>query len=122
MIASILLILAGVIHLLPLSGVLGQATLARLYGVEITQPDLLILMQHRAVLFALMGGLMIYAAFVAPFRGAAVLMGLVSTISFLLIALSSREGYGPALRTVVYADIVAIVALVGAGILTLTAK
>ena len=122
MLAAFLLCIAGLIHLLPLSGVMGRAALARLYGVEIGDPDLLILMQHRAVLFALLGGLMIHAAFAPSLRGLAVTMGLVSTVSFIAIALASREGTGESLRTVVYADIVAIVALTGAGLLTLAGR
>lgn len=45
------LFLVGVIDLLPLSGVLGANSLPALYGATFTDPNILMLMRHRAVLF-----------------------------------------------------------------------
>ena len=53
-----MLILVGLIHLLPLSGVLGSERLASLYGLSFSEPNLAILMRHRAVLFGLLGVLL----------------------------------------------------------------
>ena len=50
-----LLILVGIIHLLPVSGVLGVERLAVLYGITLEEPNLEILMRHRSVLFGLLG-------------------------------------------------------------------
>ena len=57
------LVLAGVIHLLPLSGLLGAERLAALYGLDFSEPNLSILMRHRAVLFGLLGAFLVFAAF-----------------------------------------------------------
>lgn len=54
---TVLLIIVGTIHILPLSGVVGGARLASLYGMSFDEPNLAILMQHRAVLFGLLGRL-----------------------------------------------------------------
>ena len=62
-IVAVSLLIAGIIHLLPLTGVLCAAQLERLYGLPFGQPDLLILMRHRALLFGLLGGLLVAAAF-----------------------------------------------------------
>ena len=57
------LILVGIIHLLPVVGVLSAERLSALYGLQISEPNLLILMRHRAVLFALLGVFLIVASF-----------------------------------------------------------
>ena len=105
-----LLVLVGVIHLIPVSGVIGAERLSALYGISITSPDLAILMRHRAVLFGLLGLFMIYAAFRPAFQPTAFLAGFVSVASFIAIAWSVG-GYNEAIRRVVITDIVAIVAL-----------
>lgn len=105
------LTLAGIIHLLPLPGVLGSRQLERLYGVAAGDPSLAILLQHRAVLFGLLGVLLILAAFRAELRTAALIAGLASTVSFLVIAWSVG-GYNPQVARVVTADVAAVALLV----------
>ena len=112
-ISSAMLIVVGVIHLLPLPGVLGAGQLARLYGTVIEVPDLIILMRHRAVMFGLLGALLVAAAFRAELRCVAYVAGFVSVVSFLAIAWSVG-GYGPAVGRVVAADVVALVLLLAA--------
>lgn len=114
-----LLILVGIIHLLPLSGVLGAERLATLYGIAVHGPDLEILMRHRAVLFGLLGCFMVYAAFKPPLQVLAIAGGLVSVVSFMAIAWAAGD-YNSALYKVVIADIIAAVALVVAGMLCIS--
>ena len=109
-----LLMLVGIIHLLPVSGVLGVERLAALYGVSLAEPNLEILMRHRAVLFGLLGLLLVYAAFQPSLQPLTIIAGLVSVVSFIAIAWSVG-GYNDSVRKVVIADIIAIVALVVAG-------
>ena len=109
------LTLAGVIHLLPLPGVLGAGQLTRLYGVAADDPNVGILLQHRAVLFGLLGVLLIAAAFRHELRAVALIAGLVSTLSFLVIALNAG-GYNSQVARVVAADVVAVVLLLAAGV------
>lgn len=106
-----LLILVGIIHLLPVSGVLGVERLAALYGISPGEPNTEILMRHRAVLFGLLGLFLVYAAFHPPLQTMAIIAGFVSVISFIAIAWSVG-GVNDALRKVIVADIVAIVALI----------
>jgi hypothetical protein len=110
------LTLAGIIHLLPLPGVLGAGQLRRLYGVAVDDPNLGILLQHRAVLFGLLGVLLVAAAFRPELRAVALIAGLVSTMSFLVIAWSVR-GYNEPVARVVAADIVAVLLLVVAAVI-----
>lgn len=105
------LIVVGVIHLIPLSGALGVGRLNSLYGIRITDPDLLILMRHRAVLFGLLGLFCIYAAIKPPLQFIALTAGAISVGSFLYLAYATG-GYNEELRRVFVADLVATVFLV----------
>ena len=108
--SAALWLFVGLVHLLPVTGVLGAASLQRLYGLPITDPNLLILMQHRAVLFALVGGVMVAAAFVPAWRSAAAVVGFISISSFLLIAWGVG-GYNALITRVVWVDVAALLAL-----------
>jgi hypothetical protein len=105
-----MLTVVGIIHLLPLTGVLGVPRLQALYGMTITDPNLEILMRHRAVLFGILGAFLIYAAFRPGLQLAALIAGAVSVVSFLVIA-GMIGGYNTGITRVVTADIVAVVCL-----------
>lgn len=110
-----MLIIVGIIHLLPLSGVLGAERLAGLYGLSFEEANLAILMRHRAVLFGLLGLFLIYAAFRPSVQPLAFIAGFVSVVSFLALA-HSVGGYNAGVARVVAADWVALACLaVGAG-------
>ena len=118
---SVLLILVGIIHLLPVTGVLGADRLSALYGLSLQEPNLVILMRHRAVLFGLLGLFLVYAAFRPVLQPMALLAGFVSVLSFIAIAWSVG-GYNEAVRRVVIADVAAVIALAVAGVLYLLTR
>lgn len=99
-------LLAGLVNLYPLTGVLGAGALEALYGRGFAEPELLLLMRHRAVLFGLLGGLLVAAAWRPAWRGPATLAGLVSMLSFVALAGPPQE-LAAALGRVYLADIVA---------------
>ncbi len=105
-----LLLVAGIIHLLPLAGVLGGERLKALYGLALDEPNLQILMRHRAVLFGLLGALLVAAAFIPGLRTLALIGGLISVVSFLLLTWNAPL-YNEALRRVVMADWAALACL-----------
>lgn len=113
---SVLLIIVAVIHLLPLSGVLSAKQLTALYGFSFDEPNLEILMRHRAVLFGMLGVFFIYAAFQVEHQPIALVVGFVSVVSFIWIAWSVG-GYNASVRRVVVADWVALVCLGVAAVL-----
>ncbi|MEY4561145.1 MAG: putative rane protein [Pseudomonadota bacterium] len=115
-ITTVFLVVVGIIHLLPLPGVLGASRLTALYGLDLSQPDLLILMRHRAVLFGLLGAFLIYAAFNASLHRLALIAGLVSVISFIVLAMLVG-GYNAAVHRVVVADAVALALLLAGAVL-----
>ena len=108
---SITLGVVAIIHLLPMMGLLGVDRLESLYGVPIDDPNLAILMRHRAVLFGIVGSLLLYAAVVPQFQPHAFVVGYVSVLSFLVLAWSTGGGNSQIHRVVV-ADVVALVCLV----------
>jgi hypothetical protein len=120
-IVPILLALVAIIHLLPVTGVLGAPWLQRLYGVAISDPSLLVLMQHRAVLFAIVGGLLLAAVFRPEWRTLAIVVGLVSVVSFLLVAWSVGD-YNALIARVVWIDVVALLALAAAAAVEASAR
>lgn len=106
---------AALINFLPVSGVLGTAQLMKLYDISLEGRDLAILMRHRAVLFGVVGGVLVAAIFLPGLRVAALLVGMLSMTSF--IALQWLEGgSNTALSRVVVADYVGIAFLAAAGI------
>lgn len=111
--ASVLIFAVGLVNLLPVSGALSAARLEALYGLGFDEPNLLILMRHRAVLFGIVGGLLVASALRPRVRPLAVGAGLVSMLSFVAVALLVG-GYNAQLQRVVVVDVVASLALVAA--------
>jgi hypothetical protein len=85
---SVMFLVVAVIHLLPVTGVLGSDRRAALYGISLSEPNLTILMRHRAVLFGILGLVFVVAAFNASLQPVAFGAGVVSVLSFLWIARS----------------------------------
>jgi len=109
------LLIGGIINLLPLPGAISGTGLARLYGIRTDDPDLLIMLRHRSAVFAIIGLLLLAAIFRPELRTAAILAGLASAATFILIAWQTGR-YSSAIRRVVIADLVAVAVLVVAGI------
>lgn len=105
------LAVVGIIHILPLAGVLGADRLNALYGLAIDEPNLSILMRHRAVLFGLLGVFCLVAAARQSLQLIALVAGAISVVSFLVLAYATG-GYNDALGRVVTADWVAAAFLI----------
>ena len=113
--ATALYVLVGIVNLLPASGALSTHRLQSFYGISLVDPNLIILMRHRAVLFGVIGALLIAAAFHRPFRTIAMFAGLLSMSSFVLIAYTVGA-FNAELGRVVFVDLVASLLLIGAGL------
>lgn len=108
---SALLVVIGAIHLLPLSGLAGAAQLNTLYGLDFSEPNLALLMRHRAVLFGLVGALCLFAAVRSRLQPLALVAAAISVVSFLLLAWDTGP-YNASLARVVAADFVALACLI----------
>ena len=115
------LLLVGLLHLLPVAGALGAEQLEQLYGLPLGEPNLLILLRHRAVLFGLLGLLLVVAAARPGLQGVALLAGAVSVSSFIAIAYAEGSA-NAAVARVVRADWVALGLLALAAVLHLRAR
>lgn len=80
------LMAVGAAHLLPLLGILGASRLEQLYGLRIEDSNLLLLMRHRALLFGLLGALLVTAAFRPAWQRVALLAAWGSVLGFVVLA------------------------------------
>lgn len=112
---DVLLGISALIHLAPVVGVLSTDHLEKLYGIPVGSPDLAVLLRHRAVLFGVLGGLLVWGIFEHDDRAVAVVAVLVSDVAYALLCRVHRD-HNPQLGRVYRADVVSIVALVAAGV------
>lgn len=104
------LIFVCLIHVLPGLGVFGGERLLALYGVSPDEPNLQILLRHRAVLFAMLGAGLAWSIFMPAWRPVMIGASMISMVTFLLIVWLEGNA-NAALRRAAYIDIVAIVGL-----------
>ena len=100
------LVLAGPVNLFPVIGVFSTENLAALYGIEVAGSELTILMRHRAVLFGMLGGFILFSAFRPAYQPPAITAGLVSMLSFIALAFLVGD-YGQEINRAIIADVVA---------------
>ena len=111
-----LLIVVAVIHLFPITGVFGAERLWALYGLSLEEPNISILMRHRAILFGLFGLFFLYAAFKPALQPLAFIAGFTSVVSFIVLSWSVGA-YNEAIGKVVRADMAAFISLLVAVVL-----
>jgi hypothetical protein len=111
--APALYALVGIVNLLPVVGVASAQRLERLYGVALADPNLVVLMRHRALLFGVVGGLLVAAAWRPALRPAALAAGLFSMLSFASLAALAGDP-NAALTRVMQVDLVASALLIAA--------
>jgi hypothetical protein len=100
---SVFVVTAGV-HALPLAGVLGRKALEKAYGVNFESSDLVILLQHRALLFGLLAAASLIAVWQHSWRWPVGIMALVSMLGFVLLA--ATQAHGVAVARVMWVDVV----------------
>ena len=110
-----LVLIAAAVNLAPVLGAVSADRMTAFYGVDLEDPNLQILMRHRAVLFGVVGGLLLVAAFHPPLRTLGYVVGFSSMLSFLLIAWLVGE-YSAEIQRVILVDVVGIAALAGASL------
>ena len=109
-IASIILFIVGIINLLPMIVFFDSSKTVKLYGMPIEGESLIILMRHRGVLLALVGSTLIFAAFKPEFRIFAIVLALVSKLTFIFLTFTDSN-YTAEVKQVALIDVGAIVLL-----------
>jgi hypothetical protein len=107
----ITLFVAGVINLLPSLLAFLPEKIAKSYGIEIPNANYELLLRHRAILFGIIGGLMIYSALVKKHYELSTIAGLVSMTSFIILYFIIGKDINQELKTVMMIDAVATVIL-----------
>ena len=118
---TICLLIVGLINFIPVIGVLSSLKLENSYSISLASNDLIILMRHRALLFGVLGGFILYSAFNQAFQGAAMIMAAVSMIGFALLVMSVGD-YNQSIYKVLIADLVGILFLLIAFVLKYITK
>lgn len=112
---DVLLGISALIHFLPVIGVLSAGRLEPMYGIRVEGPDLAVLLRHRALLFAILGGLLTSGIVHDDYRWLALVAVLVSDVAYAALCLIHRD-HNAQLGKVLRADLVSIVALLAAGV------
>ena len=115
-VTSVMLVIAGIIHLLPLGGFMSSQRLQTMYGITAPDANLEILLRHRAILFGLLGAYLVLAAFRPASQPNAFAAGFISVSTFLWLAYTVGS-YNTQIARVVSADVVALACL-GIGAIT----
>ena len=105
------LVIVGLINFLPVLGLLGVKNLETAYKISLPSGDLILLMQHRALLFGLLGGFILYSAFVPIYQNAAILLAAISMTGFAILVHVVGSS-NPAILRILYIDYVGIFFLV----------
>jgi heme A synthase len=107
----ITLFVAGGINLLPSFLAFLPEKIAKSYGIEIPNANFELLLRHRAILFGIIGGLMIYSALVKKHYELSTITGLVSMSSFIILYFLIGKDINQEIKKVMRIDVVATVIL-----------
>jgi len=105
-----LLFLVGVINFLPIVGILSIDRINQTYGLDVNDNNLAILLRHRALLFGLIGGFIIYSIFNSKYQVAAITLAAFSMLGYLYFFYSINNS-NPALFKIAQIDILGIALL-----------
>ncbi len=113
----ITLFLASLVNLMPflLSFLPGRISVA--YGVEVPNANYELLLRHRAVFFGIVGVLMLYSAVKRIHYSIAIIIGIISMASFVLMYFIIGQPINAELTRVMYIDMITCCILLAVAIM-----
>ena len=118
---TLLLLIVGLINFIPIIGIFSAEQLTKLYGVSLIDKNLIILLQHRALMLGIIGAFIMYAAFYPSLQKFAFIAGFISMLGFIVFAWKSG-GYNQELTKIITMDLIALVLLLIAFLLSVLKK
>lgn len=123
LIYRITLFIAGLINILPSILAFFPDKISKLYGIGIPNANYELILRHRAILFGIIGGLMIFSAITKRYYEISTIAGLISMVSFILLYFLIGKDISSELKKVMLIDIVAtIILLIGLIVYVITSK
>ena len=110
-IASIILVIVGIINILPIMVFFSPSQTNKLYGISLEGETLTLLMRHRGVLLSIVGISLIFAAFKPEYRVFAITLAFISKITFIFLFWTSTN-YAIELNKVAWIDVGALLGLI----------
>ena len=108
----ICLFLTGMLNLLPAVLAFAPHKIRSSYGIDLPDANYELLLRHRAVLFGIVGGIMLVAAIARKGYFTAVLIGLTSMVSFIVLYYVVDGSINSELTKIMQIDIVGVLILV----------
>jgi hypothetical protein len=103
----ITLFISGLINLLPALLAFLPGKISKSYGIDIPNANYELLLRHRAILFGIIGGLMIFSAIIRKHYEIATTAGLISMLSFIILYFLIGKDINSELKKVMIADSIA---------------
>ncbi len=123
LIYRITLFITGIINLMPSLLAFLPNKISESYGIEIPNANYELLLRHRAILFGIIGGLMIFSAITKQYYETSTIAGLISMASFILLYFLIDKDINAQLKKVMLVDMVATaILLVGFIAFLITSK
>ena len=106
------LVISGVVNLLPSTLALFPNRLRSSYGLNFDDPNALFILQHRAVLFGIIGCILLLSAGLREFYFGAIVIGLISMVSFVILYFANGINNSAKLKKVMWIDVFCSVLLI----------
>jgi hypothetical protein len=111
LIFRISLFIAGIVNILPALLVFFPTKIANSYGIAIPDSNYELLLRHRAALFFIVGGLLVYSSITQKGYVISAAVGLISMLSFVLLYYLIGKNINAQLKKVMLIDVGAIIVL-----------